>query len=94
MHDGHDVHSPHHHHHHDLEASTSSKEEAEALLGYMVAHNEHHAEELAELAETMRGLGENEIAEDIEASLSDFREGNLKLRAAFAMLQEGGKEKS
>ncbi|MCD8011220.1 MAG: cobalt transporter [Lachnospiraceae bacterium] len=88
MHDGHDVHSAHHHHHHDLDASSSSREEAVALLGYMVAHNEHHAEELAELAETMRGLELFQVAEEIEGSIVDFKEGNLKLRAAFALLKE------
>ena len=85
MHDGH---SPHHHHHHDLEASGASREEAVALLGYMVAHNEHHTEELAELAETIRFMGWDAPAEEIENSLNDLREGNLKLRAAFAMLKE------
>lgn len=55
MHDGHEGHAGHHHHHHDLEATSASREEAVALLGYMVAHNEHHAEELTELAENMRG---------------------------------------
>ena len=83
MHEGHGV---HHHHHH--EASSSSKEEAVALLGYMVAHNEHHAEELAELAETMRQLEMFQVAEEIEASLESFKEGNLNLRQAFALLKD------
>lgn len=86
MHEGHDVH--HHHHHHDHEATSSSHEEAVALLGYMVAHNEHHAEELLELAENMRGLGLVEAAEEIENGVADLKEGNLKLRTAFALLQK------
>lgn len=88
MHDGHDVHSAHHHHHHDLDVSSSTKEEAVALLGYMVAHNEHHAEELTELAETMRKLEMFQVAEEIEGSVENFKEGNLKLRAAFALLKD------
>ena len=87
MHDGHDVHSAHHHHHHDLDASSSSREEAIALLGYMVAHNEHHAEELSELAETMRKLELFQVAEEIETSIESFKEGNLNLRQAFALLK-------
>lgn len=87
MHDGHDVHSAHHHHHHDLDASSSTREEAVALLGYMVAHNEHHAEELSELAETMRKLEMFQVAEEIEASLEHFREGNLNLRQAYGLLK-------
>ena len=85
MHDGH---GPHHHHHHDLEASSASTEEAVALLGYMVAHNEHHAEELAELAETMRKLDMAQVAEEIEASLEHFKEGNLNLRQAYGLLKD------
>ena len=88
MHDGHDIHSQHHHHHHDLEVSSASREEAIALLGYMVAHNEHHTEELEELAETMRQLNLDAAAEEIENSLGDFREGKLKLRAAYALLKD------
>ena len=88
MHDGHEGHAGHHHHHHDLEATPASREEAVALLGYMVAHNEHHAEELTELAENMRGLGLADAAEEIENSVADFKEGNLKLRTAFALLQK------
>ena len=78
---------PHHHHYHDHDVSGASREEAVALLGYMVAHNEHHAEELAELAETMRALDLVQAAEEIESSLIDLREGNLKLRAAYALLK-------
>jgi len=88
MHDGHGVHSAHHHHHHDLDASSSTTEEAVALLGYMVAHNEHHAEELAELAETMRKLEMFQVAEEIESSLEYFKEGNLNLRQAFGLLKQ------
>lgn len=86
MHDGHDGHMGHHHHH--LEAASATKEEAVALLGYMVAHNEHHAEELTELAENMRSLGLEDAAEEIEGSVEDFKEGNLKLRSAFTLLQK------
>ena len=85
MHDGH---SPHHHHCHDHDVSGASREEAVALLGYMVAHNEHHTEELAELAETMRAMDLVQAAEEIESSLADLREGNLKLRAAYALLKD------
>ena len=87
MHDGHD-HAAHHHHHHDHEATSASREEAVALLGYMVAHNEHHAEELTELADNMRSLGLEDAADEIEGSVADFKEGNMKLRAAFALLQK------
>ena len=57
MHDGHEGHAGHHHHHHDLEATSASREEAVALLGYMVAHNEHHAEELTRTRGEYAGAG-------------------------------------
>ena len=85
MHDGHDSHMGDHQH---AEAASATREEAVALLGYMVAHNEHHAEELTELVENMRSLGLDTAAEEIEESVEDFREGNLKLRSAFALLQK------
>ena len=53
----------------------------------MVAHNEHHAEELSELAETMRKLELFQVAEEIETSIESFKEGNLNLRQAFALLK-------
>lgn len=81
------VHDDHVHHHHSHKEANGSKEEAVALLAYMVAHNEHHTEELNELAENMRTLGLEDAAEDIEGSVSDFKEGNLKLRSALALLQ-------
>lgn len=74
-----------HHHHHNKENST--KEEALALLAYMVAHNEHHAQELSELAVSMMNLELSEAAEEIESAVSDFKEGNLKLRSALTLLQ-------
>lgn len=86
MHDGHD--HAGHHHHHDHDVTSASREEAVALLGYMVAHNEHHTEELSELAENMRSLGLVDAAEEIEGSVADFKEGNMKLHAAFALLQK------
>lgn len=87
MHDGHEGHAGHHHHHHDLEATSASREEAVALLGYMVAHNEHHAEELTELAENMRGLGLADAAEEIENSVADFKEGDVPFLLLLPLLQ-------
>ena len=59
------------------------------LMDHTIHHNEHHAEELSQLAESMRGLGMADVAEEIEGALLDITEGNLKLRAAFALIKEG-----
>ena len=92
-HDHHHDHDHAHEHTHDhghshQDAGSASREEAVALLAYMVAHNEHHAEELSELAGSMRSLGLEEVAEEIETSVLDFNAGNQKLRNAFALLQK------
>ena len=47
-----------HDHHHDH----GDHAETDALIGYMVSHNAHHAEELKEIAHTLRHEGRGEIA--------------------------------
>lgn len=71
----------HHGHHHGEHAET------DALLGYMVAHNAHHAEELGEIAHTLRHEGRGEIADRIESAVEDFARGNEKLGEALKMIQ-------
>ncbi len=55
-----------------------------ALLTYMVKHNKHHAEELAELGQSVDG----KAAEYLAAAIADFRAGNDKLDLALALLQQ------
>ncbi len=94
MHDGHDHHAggghlhdhAHMHSHENHMASTES--EAVALLTYMISHNEHHAEELSELAHSLRHLDKDEAAEEMEAGVLAFQEGNERLRVALALLQQ------
>ena len=40
-------------------------------------------EELAEMAEKLRGLGETAAADEIEGAVAAFREGNAKLHEAL-----------
>lgn len=70
-----------HAHHHGEHAET------DALIGYMVSHNAHHAEELKEIAHTLRHEGRGEIADRIEAAVADFAHGNEKLSEALKMIQ-------
>lgn len=76
-HDGHD----HSHGHGDITA-----EKAEALLKYMLEHNEHHAEELHDLAHKLEHLGKQAAADAIEASLQAYRQGNAELEKAVKSL--------
>lgn len=74
-------HAHEHHHAHGEHAKT------DALLDYMVAHNAHHAEELKEIAHTLRHEGRGEIADCIEAAVTDFAAGNEKLSKALEMIK-------
>ena len=65
---GHEAHSP---------------EEVTALLGYMVAHNRHHAEELHELAHSVDG----EAAQLLHEAVVDLTVGNEKLAEALRILK-------
>lgn len=57
----------------------------QALLQYMLAHNESHAEELQRLA----GSLEEKAAAVVFEALACFQAGNEKLAQALALLQEG-----
>ena len=72
-----------HDHHHDH----GDHAETDALIGYMVSHNAHHAEELKEIAHTLRHEGRGEIADCIEAAVADFATGNEKLSKALEMIK-------
>ena len=69
------THNGDHHHTH----GGNTKEEALALLSYMVDHNRHHAEELHELAHSF----DEKTADLIHEALKDLNAGNDKLAAAL-----------
>ncbi|WP_165045500.1 hypothetical protein [Adlercreutzia sp. ZJ138] len=73
----------HNHHHHDaVEASTTSEEKI-ALLRYMLAHNTHHAEELATLS-----MNASEKAEAVfSRALVHFNESNALLAEYIQMIE-------
>lgn len=81
MHDGHD----HVHHHHDHSHEVHSKVEIEALLSYMLTHNRHHAEELADMAHTLIHCDMQEASDAVTAAIADFEEGNKKLAKALEL---------
>ncbi|MCD8348300.1 MAG: cobalt transporter [Lachnospiraceae bacterium] len=59
-----------------------------ALLDYMLKHNEHHAAELDQVAEKLRGDGKEAAAEQIKKAVDEFQKGNLYLKLALSMVQE------
>lgn len=63
--------------------SNVSSNEVIALLSYMIDHNKHHEEELAELTESMS----DEAAKLVREALRDFKFGNELLGKALSILQ-------
>ena len=60
--------------------------EAAALMRYMVGHNTAHANELAQLAENLKKLGEVTAYEQVMQAVSDFEKGNMRLSTVLAAL--------
>ena len=60
----------------------------EALLSYMLSHNEHHAAELDQMAEKLRAGGQEKAAEQIRKAVDEFQKGNMYLGVALALVQE------
>ena len=79
----HHDHNHEHHHHDHSHAEVTSKEETLALLAYMVSHNKHHAEELANLSAGVEG----EAAAELQKAIALFNEGNVALEATLKLMQ-------
>jgi len=87
-HENHDhSHESHDHHHerhdHSSKETPVSREELLALLSYMVSHNQHHAEELSELAKQADGTAR----EALTKAISLFDEGNKQLELALDQMK-------
>ena len=64
-------------------------EELQALLGYMVSHNDSHAQELTELAQQLKTAGKEHAGEKLMDAVADFDMVNAKLAAVLKELNEG-----
>ena len=77
---GHD----HDHHHHDAPAADATPmDEIVALMKYMVAHNEAHAQELADLAQKLGDAGNRNAYRRIMDAVVSFDMGNATLSAVL-----------
>ncbi len=85
-HDGHTHSHDGHTHGHGTGAGTPA--EVIALLTYMADHNEHHAAELADMGEKLRGLGKTEAADKIAEGVAEFAKANAKLAEALKLVKE------
>lgn len=91
-HDGGHTHEEegHPHTHGDHDHSHSHGEGVDknvALLGYMLDHNTHHAEELSQMAKKLREAGLGQAADEIDGAVSEFQKGNEKLARALAIVK-------
>lgn len=66
-----------------IRMSTTRRRRPVALLAYMVTHNQHHAEELHELAHSVEG----EAAQLLHEAVVDLTVGNEKLAEALRILK-------
>lgn len=62
-------------------------EELEALIRYLVKHNEDHAAEITELADRARGLGKEEAYRHLARGVERLLKSNESLRAALTSLE-------
>ena len=83
-HHGHSHSHGHDHHHHDAPAADATPlEETVALMKFMVAHNEAHAQELADLAQQLADAGNRNAYRRIMDAVVSFDMGNATLSAVL-----------
>lgn len=84
-------HSHEHHHEGECESCQGCSQPAnqnEALLQYMLQHNQSHAVELDQMAEKLQKEGLEDVASQIKKAVDEFQKGNLYLGVALAMVKE------
>lgn len=74
----------HEHEHGHGHGDVPPAERTRALLGYMIEHNEHHAEELAELVDSLEGAARKRLLE----AIGSFETGNVQLREVLELMKE------
>lgn len=83
---GHDHDHTHGHSHSHSHESTVPMEEMFALMKYMVAHNQAHAEELAQLAQQLDDAGNHSAYRRMMDAVVNYDVGNATLAAVLADL--------
>ena len=64
------------------------KKETIALLTYMLQHNEHHTQELDQMAENLDKMGLAASAKAIRDAVADFQKSNMRLGLALTLVKE------
>ena len=63
------------------------KNETLALLTYMLQHNEHHAQELDQMADNLSKMGMDAACKTIKEAVADFQKGNMRLGLALTLVK-------
>lgn len=74
----------HNHLHGDVHSDEESKNKTLILMQYMLEHNEHHADELAQMADDL--VNYKAVADEIMEAVAVFRKGNKKLANAVKLM--------
>ena len=86
IHDEHNHVHPHSHsddHVHTHSESTTNLKETKALLSYMLHHNEHHAEELAALLDSLPKKAQKKLT----LAIGSFEAANVQLQEVLDCLE-------
>lgn len=76
------THEHFHEHTHEHAAPTGGSR-TRALLGYMIDHNEHHCEELADLLDALEGAPRRKLLE----AIGSFEVANVQLREVLDLME-------
>ena len=73
-------------HEHILDENATPLEELLVMMKYLVAHNDAHAQEVADLARSLQGAGKYGVYDEIMDAVADFDMVNAKLDAILSQL--------
>ena len=73
-------------HTHILDENATPLEELLVMMKYLVAHNDAHAQEVADLARNLQGAGKYSVYDEIMDAVADFDMVNAKLDAILSQL--------
>ena len=73
-------------HEHVLDENATPLEELLVMMKYLVAHNDAHAQEVADLARNLQGVGKIDVYDEIMDAVADFDMVNAKLAAVLDRL--------
>ena len=73
-------------HEHVLDENAAPLEELLVMMKYLVSHNDAHAQEVADLARNLQGVGKIEVYDEIMDAVADFDMVNAKLAAILDRL--------